>query len=114
MDLTGPLQLGGLPWAPHTGQVSQKDFIGCISDVYIDNELLDLNSSIVNILTDVGCPYKETHCQSSPCTFAGKCLHLRAVFCYRDRNARQLQVNAGIRCKMFYFNFLHLLFKQAY
>ncbi|XP_025106932.1 cadherin EGF LAG seven-pass G-type receptor 2-like isoform X2 [Pomacea canaliculata] len=73
VDLTGPLQLGGLPWAPHTGQVSQKDFIGCISDVYIDNELLDLNSSIVNILTDVGCPYKETHCQSSPCTFAGKC-----------------------------------------
>ncbi|KAL8613059.1 hypothetical protein ACOMHN_008828 [Nucella lapillus] len=73
LDLTGPLQLGGLPWAPSTGQVSQQDFVGCIRDVFIDNKLLDLNSSVVSIQTGIGCPQKETHCQSAPCTMAGKC-----------------------------------------
>ncbi|XP_070192612.1 cadherin EGF LAG seven-pass G-type receptor 2-like isoform X2 [Littorina saxatilis] len=73
LDLTGPLQLGGLPWAPSTGQVTQQDFVGCISDVYIDHHLLDLNTSVVNVQTDVGCPQKNTHCQSAPCTMGGKC-----------------------------------------
>jgi cadherin EGF LAG seven-pass G-type receptor 1 len=44
LDLTGPLQLGGLPVLPRTNfQVSQRSFQGCIADVYIDNKLLDLN-----------------------------------------------------------------------
>ncbi|XP_076447464.1 LOW QUALITY PROTEIN: cadherin EGF LAG seven-pass G-type receptor 2-like [Babylonia areolata] len=73
LDLTGPLQLGGLPWAPSTGQVTQQDFVGCIKDVYIDNQLLDLNTSVVSVQTGVGCPQKETHCQSAPCTLGGKC-----------------------------------------
>ena len=74
LDLTGPMQLGGLPWAPSTGQVTQQDFVGCISDVYIDNRLLDLNSSVVSVQTSVGCPQKKTHCQSSPCTLGGQSL----------------------------------------
>lgn len=44
LDLTGPLQIGGLPMLPDstTFQVKSKDFIGCIADVYIDYKLLDL------------------------------------------------------------------------
>ena len=81
LDLTGPMQLGGLPWAPSTGQVTQQDFVGCISDVYIDNRLLDLNSSVVSVQTSVGCPQKKTHCQSSPCTLGGQSV----CVCVRER-----------------------------
>lgn len=51
MDLTGPLQIGGLPILPDSTsfQVKSKDFIGCIADVYIDYKLLDLNR-LVNLI----------------------------------------------------------------
>ena len=72
LDLSGPLQLGGLPWIPLSGHVSQKDFIGCISDVYIDDQLLDLNKPVVNVQTDVGCLPKMQHCLSTPCVSGGR------------------------------------------
>ena len=81
LDLTGPLQLGGLPWAPSTGQVTQQDFVGCISHVYIDDQLLDLNSSVVSVQTSVGCPQKKTHCQSSPCTLGGQYMCVSVFVC---------------------------------
>lgn len=45
LDLTGPLQIGGLPMLPDSTsfQVKSRDFIGCIADLYIDYKLLDLN-----------------------------------------------------------------------
>ena len=43
LDLTGPLQLGGLPSLPTNFQVQNKDFDGCISDLYIDHKFIDLN-----------------------------------------------------------------------
>lgn len=50
LDLTGPLQIGGLPMLPDSTsfQVKSKDFIGCIADVYIDYKLLDLNRLVKN------------------------------------------------------------------
>lgn len=49
LDLTGPLQIGGLPALPASTsfQVHSKDFVGCIADVHIDHELLDLNRCVV-------------------------------------------------------------------
>ena len=46
VDLTGPLQLGGLPSLPTRFPVSSRHFSGCIGDVYIDHRLLDLNKSV--------------------------------------------------------------------
>jgi Laminin G domain. len=43
LDLTGPLQIGGLPSLPTNFQVHTKDFVGCISDLYIDYKFIDLN-----------------------------------------------------------------------
>lgn len=43
LDLTGPLQVGGLPNIPSSFQVKNKDFVGCISDLYIDYKFVDLN-----------------------------------------------------------------------
>lgn len=43
LDLTGPLQIGGLPALQSDFQVQNKYFTGCIMDFYVDNQLVDLN-----------------------------------------------------------------------
>ncbi|GFW16203.1 protocadherin-like wing polarity protein stan [Trichonephila clavipes] len=43
LDLTGPLQIGGLPALQSDFQVQNQHFVGCIQDLYVDNQLVDLN-----------------------------------------------------------------------
>nr|CAD7592898.1 unnamed protein product [Timema genevievae] len=74
LDLTGPLQIGGLPSLPTSFQVHSKDFIGCISDLYIDNKFIDLNSYVADNGTISGCPEKKAFCLSSPCNHGAKCV----------------------------------------
>lgn len=75
LDLTGPLQIGGLPALPASTsfQVHSKDFVGCIADVHIDHELLDLNSFVADNGTVVGCPERKSFCVSTPCQNGGTC-----------------------------------------
>ncbi|XP_051163355.1 protocadherin-like wing polarity protein stan isoform X2 [Leptopilina boulardi] len=73
LDLTGPLQLGGLPAIPSSFQVRNKDYTGCISDFYIDHQLIDLNSYVADNGTMIGCPEKRAFCESTPCYHGGKC-----------------------------------------
>ena len=72
LDLTGPLQIGGLPTLPTDFQIQNKDFEGCIRDFYIDGELLDLNQSVANNGTVPGCPKKPVLCKSAPCRHGGR------------------------------------------
>lgn len=44
LDLTGPLQVGGLPALPATFQPKNHYFEGCISDLKIDYRFIDLNA----------------------------------------------------------------------
>ncbi|KAJ8866710.1 hypothetical protein PR048_032571 [Dryococelus australis] len=74
LDLTGPLQIGGLPSLPTSFQVHMKDYIGCISDLYIDYNFIDLNSYVADNGTISGCPEKKDFCMSNPCVNGGKCL----------------------------------------
>lgn len=46
LDLTGPLQIGGLPALPSDFQIKNKDFDGCIMDLYIDHKMVDLNTYV--------------------------------------------------------------------
>lgn len=43
LDLTGPLQLGGLPSGSNNFQTKNKFFEGCISELQIDYKFIDLN-----------------------------------------------------------------------
>lgn len=43
LDLTGPLELGGLPSLPSMFQTKNVDFEGCIANFHIDYKLIDLN-----------------------------------------------------------------------
>ncbi|XP_055958206.1 protocadherin-like wing polarity protein stan [Patella vulgata] len=73
LDLTGPLQIGGLPGLPTAFQVKSRNYVGCIGDFYIDKVLLDLNTSVADLGTEKGCPPKIEQCKSSPCKFGGTC-----------------------------------------
>ena len=48
LDLTGPLQLGGLPSIPSSFQIRNKDFVGCMSDLHVDHRFIDLNSYVAD------------------------------------------------------------------
>ncbi|XP_022815994.1 protocadherin-like wing polarity protein stan isoform X3 [Spodoptera litura] len=76
LDLTGPLQLGGLPNIPSSFQVKNKDFQGCISDLYIDHKFIDLNSFVADNGTLAGCPEKRSQCSSAPCYNGAECKDL--------------------------------------
>ncbi|XP_072181687.1 cadherin EGF LAG seven-pass G-type receptor 2-like [Diadema setosum] len=73
LDLTGPFILGGLPDLPSEFPVENTDFIGCIRDVYIDNELLDLATNVEDVGTQPGCPHKGDFCESDPCHTGATC-----------------------------------------
>lgn len=73
LDLTGPLQLGGLPAIPSNFPVRTKDFVGCISDLYVDHIFVDLNSFVADNGTNAGCPEKNAFCSSIPCKNNGVC-----------------------------------------
>ncbi|XP_052061386.1 cadherin EGF LAG seven-pass G-type receptor 2-like isoform X1 [Mytilus californianus] len=72
-DLTGPLQIGGLPKLPAQFQIQTKDFDGCIKDFYLDNALLDLNQSVASVGTSPGCDSKKHFCIGDPCKNGGTC-----------------------------------------
>jgi len=77
LDLTAPLQLGGLPFSssPIGGefQVTHRDFEGCLSDLHIDHQFIDLNGFVADNGTVAGCQEKKDFCASSPCRNGGKC-----------------------------------------
>lgn len=73
LDLTGPLQIGGLPPLPTEFQTTATTFTGCIGPISIDNQLIDLNSFVANNGTRPGCLEKRGFCHSFPCKNRGKC-----------------------------------------
>ena len=72
LDLTGPLQIGGLPHLTTEFKVQNRDFVGCMRNVYIDQQFLDLNDNVWNNGTLEGCPQKRQFCSSSPCKNDGR------------------------------------------
>ncbi|XP_013421944.1 cadherin EGF LAG seven-pass G-type receptor 2-like isoform X1 [Lingula anatina] len=72
LDLTGPLQIGGLPSSTDF-QVRYPDFDGCVKDVYLDNKFLDLDSYVWNNGTGKGCEQKRRFCNNQRCNNGGTC-----------------------------------------
>ncbi|XP_037826241.1 protocadherin-like wing polarity protein stan isoform X1 [Lucilia sericata] len=73
LDLTGPLQVGGLPRIPAHFPIENQDYVGCISDLRIDERFIDLNSYVADNGTISGCPQKNPLCSSEPCFNGGVC-----------------------------------------
>ena len=71
LDLTGPLQLGGLPTLSADFQVHNKQFVGCLRNIHIDDKFLDLNDFVWNAQTVAGCHPKRQFCVKSVCKHGG-------------------------------------------
>lgn len=48
LDLTGPLLLGGVPKLPVEFPVQNRQFIGCMKELRIDDRLMDMAGYIAN------------------------------------------------------------------
>lgn len=80
LDLTGPLQLGGLPLLSAKFQIENFHYEGCIQDFEVDYKFMDLNAFVADNGTTVGCPEKKSFCSVTPCKNGGTCLEGWTVF----------------------------------
>ncbi|KAJ7999095.1 hypothetical protein DPEC_G00211860 [Dallia pectoralis] len=80
LDLTGPLLLGGVPKLPEDFPVQNRQFVGCMKDLRIDNRHIDMASFIANNGTSPGCSAKRHFCNNNPCLNGGTCVNLWGSF----------------------------------
>ncbi|XP_077101784.1 cadherin EGF LAG seven-pass G-type receptor 2-like [Siphateles boraxobius] len=80
LDLTGPLLLGGVPKLPEEFPVANRQFIGCIKDLRIDERHIDMAGFIANNGTLAGCSAKRHFCSNNPCLNGGSCVNLWGSF----------------------------------
>eukprot|EP00062_Callorhinchus_milii_P006047 gi/632946186/ref/XP_007888434.1/ PREDICTED: cadherin EGF LAG seven-pass G-type receptor 3 [Callorhinchus milii] len=73
LDLTGPLLLGGVPNLPENFPVVNREFVGCMKELHIDNKRVDMATYIANNGTFAGCSTNQPFCDSNPCKNGGTC-----------------------------------------
>ncbi|XP_068568087.1 cadherin EGF LAG seven-pass G-type receptor 2 isoform X3 [Cebidichthys violaceus] len=80
LDLTGPLLLGGIPKLPEDFPVRNRQFVGCMKNLRIDNQHIDMAGFIANNGTLPGCSAKRHFCNNDPCLNGGTCVNLWGSF----------------------------------
>uniref|UniRef100_A0A8C4EAC9 Cadherin EGF LAG seven-pass G-type receptor 2 n=1 Tax=Dicentrarchus labrax TaxID=13489 RepID=A0A8C4EAC9_DICLA len=80
LDLTGPLLLGGVPKLPEDFPIRNRQFVGCMKNLRIDNQHIDMASFIANNGTLPGCSAKRHFCNNNPCLNGGTCVNLWGSF----------------------------------
>ncbi|KAL4656773.1 cadherin EGF LAG seven-pass G-type receptor 1-like [Arapaima gigas] len=75
LDLTGPLLLGGVPNLPEDFPVRNRDFVGCIRNLTIDSQPIDMAGFIANNGTAAGCAAKHDFCSKNMCQNGGTCIN---------------------------------------
>uniref|UniRef100_A0A5S6QZT1 Cadherin domain protein n=1 Tax=Trichuris muris TaxID=70415 RepID=A0A5S6QZT1_TRIMR len=75
LDLSSPLYIGGLPQRNKQKRfrLPSPGFVGCISDLYIDHSLIDMDRHLDNYMTIAGCSAMSMHCQDKPCRNEATC-----------------------------------------
>lgn len=68
LDLSGPFLLGGMGTGHH-------GFVGCMKDLHIDQQTINLADMVHNNGSIAGCPEKRDFCLSNPCKNGGTCLN---------------------------------------
>ncbi|XP_023269936.1 cadherin EGF LAG seven-pass G-type receptor 2 [Seriola lalandi dorsalis] len=80
LDLTGPLLLGGVPKLPEDFPIRNRQFVGCMKNLRIDNQHIDMAGFIANNGTLPGCSAKRHFCNNNPCLNGGTCVNLWGSF----------------------------------
>ncbi|XP_056454757.1 cadherin EGF LAG seven-pass G-type receptor 1-like [Gadus chalcogrammus] len=74
LDLTGPLLLGGVPDLDEDFPVQRSDFVGCMRDLSIDHQPVDMATYIANNGSTAGCPELQDFCAGVVCESGGACV----------------------------------------
>ncbi|KAK0145976.1 Cadherin EGF LAG seven-pass G-type receptor 1 [Merluccius polli] len=74
LDLTGPLLLGGVPDLAEDFPVQKTDFVGCMRDLSIDDEPVDMATFIANNGSTAGCREQQDYCDDIMCENGGVCV----------------------------------------
>ncbi|XP_061788733.2 cadherin EGF LAG seven-pass G-type receptor 2 isoform X3 [Nerophis lumbriciformis] len=80
LDLTGPLLLGGVPKLPEDFPVRNHQFVGCMKNLRVDNQRVDMAGFIANNGTLPGCSAKRHFCNNNPCLNGGICVNMWGSF----------------------------------
>ncbi|KAI7790755.1 cadherin EGF LAG seven-pass G-type receptor 2 precursor [Triplophysa rosa] len=83
LDLTGPLLLGGVPKLPEDFPVQNRQFIGCMKELRVDDRHVDMAGFIANNGTLPGCSVRRHVCSNNPCVNGGSCVDLWGSFTCR-------------------------------
>ncbi|XP_058164928.1 cadherin EGF LAG seven-pass G-type receptor 1 isoform X2 [Dasypus novemcinctus] len=75
LDLTGPLLLGGVPNLPEDFPVHNRQFVGCMRNLSIDGQRLDMAGFIANNGTRAGCAAQRNFCAGISCQNGGTCVN---------------------------------------
>ena len=74
LDLTGPFLLGdGSRLHPHLQ--GHEGFVGCLKDLRVDHQVINMGALVHNNGSIPGCPEKRDFCSSQPCKNGGTCLN---------------------------------------
>lgn len=79
LNLGLPMYIGGVYPTGQHNLPSAVGFEGCIRNVYVDEQLLDMADFLLENGTEDGCPY-TTSCQSGPCRSGGTCQETYNMF----------------------------------
>ncbi|XP_072027380.1 cadherin EGF LAG seven-pass G-type receptor 1-like [Amphiura filiformis] len=87
LDLDGPLFLGAAQNYWFGLAVENKNFVGCIRDVFIDYQQLDLNGYIKENSTKLGCDLRfNDPCSDGQCNLADDPIHIGPVKILKTRS----------------------------
>ncbi|KAM6162185.1 cadherin EGF LAG seven-pass G-type receptor 1 [Erethizon dorsatum] len=75
LDLTGPLLLGGVPNLPEDFPVRNRQFVGCMRNLSIDGQNVDMAGFIANNGTRAGCTAQRNFCEAAVCQHGGTCVN---------------------------------------
>uniref|UniRef100_H0VPZ8 Cadherin EGF LAG seven-pass G-type receptor 1 n=1 Tax=Cavia porcellus TaxID=10141 RepID=H0VPZ8_CAVPO len=75
LDLTGPLLLGGVPNLPEDFPVRNRQFVGCMRNLSIDGQSVDMAGFIANNGTRAGCAAQRNFCEAAVCQHGGTCVN---------------------------------------
>ncbi|XP_072134760.1 cadherin EGF LAG seven-pass G-type receptor 2 isoform X3 [Mobula birostris] len=99
LDLTGPLLLGGVPNLPEDFPLQNHEFMGCMKNLLIDNQQIDMADFIANNGTVSGCSAKWNFCDSNTCKNGGTCVNRWETFScecplgFGGKNCEQVMAN---------------------